>query len=163
VSWSTPFAVLRSPALSSIVGLGAILAMIFFAWLAVAWAIYAVTLGPAPPVSLSGFVRDVFTTPAGWAMIVVGVGVGFLFAAFTFAISVVSFPLLLDRDVGIGSAVRASLRAVAANPVPMAIWGMIIAGGLVLGSLPALAGLIFVFPVLGHASWRLYRRLVAPV
>lgn len=160
VSWSTPFEVLRSPALSSILGLGAILALIFFTWLAVAWGIYAATLGPAPPTSLGGFLHDVFSTGPGWAMIVLGTGAGFLFAAFTFAISVISFPLLLDRDVGIGSAVGASLRAVAASPGPMAVWGMIIAGALILGSIPALAGLIFVMPLLGHASWRLYRRVV---
>jgi uncharacterized membrane protein len=160
VSWSTPFEVRRSPALSSILGLGAILGIIFLAWLAVAWGIYAVTLGPEAPASLSSFLSDVFTTGSGWAMIVLGVGVGFLFAAFTFAISVISFPLLLDRDMSVGDAMRTSMQAVAANPGPMAIWGMIIAGALILGSIPALAGLIFVMPLLGHASWRLYRRLV---
>ncbi|MDB5494060.1 MAG: cytochrome c oxidase subunit [Phenylobacterium sp.] len=161
VSWAAGLSVLRSPAIGSILGLGAILLMLFFAWLAAAWAIYAVTLGPAPPVSLGGFARDVFETPAGWAMMIVGIGVGFLFAALALAISVVSFPLLLDRDVGIGSAVGASLRAVAANPWTMALWGAIVAGGLVLGSLPGLVGLIFVVPVLGHATWHLYRKAIA--
>lgn len=162
VSWSTPFHVLRSPSFSSILGLGAILALIFLVWLAVAWGIYAATLGPQPPASLDAFIREVFTTPSGWAMIVIGMGVGFLFAAFTFAIGAISFPLLLDRDVGIGGAMRASLQAVAENPVPMAVWGVIVAGALILGSIPALAGLIFVMPLLGHASWRLYRKLVVP-
>lgn len=161
VNLATPFQVLRSPALSSILGLGAILALIFFTWMAVAWGIYAATLGPQPPTSVGAFFRDVFTTGAGWAMIVIGMGVGFLFAAFTFAISAVSFPMLLDRDGGIGQAMRASLQAVVENPVPMAIWGAVIAAGLILGSIPALAGLIFVMPLLGHASWRLYRKVVA--
>lgn len=161
VSWSTPFEVFRSPALSSMLGLGAVLGLTFLAWLAAAWGIYHVTLGPEPPDSIAAFVRDVFTTPAGWAMIVVGVGVGFVFAAFTFAISVISFPLLLDRDVGVGTAIRTSLRVVRENPATMAAWGMIIAVALALGSLPALAGLIFVIPLLGHASWRLYRKLVS--
>jgi uncharacterized membrane protein len=93
-------------------------------------------------------------------MIVVGVGVGFLFALLVLAISVVSFPLLLDRDVGLHTAVRTSIRAVAANPGPMAVWGLIVAGGLVIGSIPAFLGLIFVMPVLGHATWHLYRKLV---
>jgi uncharacterized membrane protein len=162
VSWTAALSVLRSPAIGSILGLGAILLMLFFAWLAAAWAIYAATLGPAPPASLSGFVHDVFATPAGWAMIAIGMAVGFVFAAAALAISVVSFPLLLDRDVGIGSAIGASLRAVAANPGTMALWGAIVAGALVLGSLPALVGLIFIMPVLGHATWRLYRRVIAP-
>ena len=161
VSASTPFQVLRSPALSSVVGLGAVLALIFFAWLAVAWGIYAITLGPQPPASLSAFVREVFATPSGWAMIFVGMGVGFLFAAATFALSAISFPLMLDRDVGLGGAMRTSIAAVRANPVPMAVWGLVIAASLVAGSIPALAGLIFVMPLFGHASWRLYRRLTA--
>lgn len=163
VSWSTPFEVRRSPGISSILGMGAILGMIFLVWIAVAWGIYAATLGPQPPASLSGFLGDVFTTGAGWTMIVLGLGVGFLFAAFTFAISAISFPLMLDRDVGVGEAMRTSMRAVAANPVPMALWGLVIAAALVAGSIPALAGLIFVVPLFGHASWHLYRRLVEDV
>jgi uncharacterized membrane protein len=162
VTASTPLKVLRSPALSSIVGLGAILALIFFVWLAVAWGIYTATLGPKPPASVGSFLSDVFTTPAGWAMIVFGMAVGFLFAAFTYAISVIAFPMILDRDVNMGAAMRASLQAVIDNPVPMAVWGLIIAAALMLGSIPALVGLIFVMPLFGHASWRLYRRLTAP-
>ena len=101
-----------------------------------------------------------FTTGAGWAMIVVGIGVGFLFALLVLAVSVVSFPLLLDRNVGIGTAVSTSMRAVAANPGIMAVWGLIVAGGLVLGSLPLFVGLVVVLPVLGHATWHLYRKVV---
>jgi uncharacterized membrane protein len=102
----------------------------------------------------------VFETPAGWAMIVVGTGVGFLFAVAALAISVVSFPLLLDRDVGLTAAIATSLRAVRENLGVMIVWGVIVAAALVLGSLPALVGLIFVVPLLGHATWRLYRRLI---
>jgi uncharacterized membrane protein len=73
---------------------------------------------------------------------------------------VVSFPLLLDRDVGVSAAIATSLRAVRENLGVMIVWGLIVAGALVLGSLPALVGLIFVVPLLGHATWRLYRRLI---
>ena len=69
--------------------------------------------------------------------------------------------MLLDRDVGLYTAVATSVRAVLANPVPMAVWGLIVAGGLALGSLPLLLGLIVVMPVLGHATWHLYRKVVA--
>ncbi|HEX6841752.1 MAG TPA: hypothetical protein VF113_09480, partial [Stellaceae bacterium] len=86
---------------------------------------------------------------------------GFLFAVLVLAISVVSFPLLLDRDVGLVAAVRTSIRAVAANPGTMAVWGLIVAGGLVLGSAPAFLGLVIVMPVLGHATWHLYRKLTS--
>ena len=129
-------------------------------WMIAAWQIYALTLGPEPPASVSGFVRDILTTGAGWAMIILGIGAGFLFACLSFAISVVSFPLMVDRDATLGAAIGTSLRAIAANPGPMALWGLIVACGLVLGSIPVLLGLIVVLPVLGHATWHLYRRLV---
>jgi uncharacterized membrane protein len=93
-------------------------------------------------------------------MIIVGCLVGFLFAALVLAVSVVSFPLLLDRDLGMPAAVITSLRVTAANPLPIAVWGLIVAGGLVLGSIPLFLGLIVVLPVLGHATWHLYRRTV---
>jgi len=160
VTWADAFGVVRSPSYGAIALLGLLLLAIFLLWLAAAWAIYALTLGPAPPASIAGFLRDVLTTPAGWALIAVGIGVGFLFAVLVLAISVVSFPLLLDRDVGLVTAVRISIRAVAANPGPMAIWGMIVTGALVLGSLPAFLGLVIVMPVLGHATWHLYRKVV---
>jgi len=73
---------------------------------------------------------------------------------------VVSFPLLLDRDVGLGMAVRTSVRAVTLNPIPMALWGLIVAMGLLVGSIPLFLGLIIVLPVLGHATWHLYRSVV---
>ena len=76
-------------------------------------------------------------------------------------ISVVSFPLLLDRVVPLRAAIGTSVRAVIANPGPMALWGLIVAFGLAIGSIPALLGLIVVMPVLGHATWHLYRRVVA--
>ena len=124
------------------------------------WRSTMATLGPEPPVSIGAFLRDVFTTGPGWTLIVVGVGVGLLFALLVLTISVVSFPLLLDRDVGLYTAVATSVRAVLANPGPMAAWGLIVAGGLVIGSIPLFLGLIIVMPVLGHATWHLYRKLV---
>src|SRR5262249_50672115 len=120
------------------------------------------TFGPALPVSIGSFVRDVFTTGAGWTLIVVGCGVGFLFAVLVLTISVVSFPLLVDREARLDTAVWPSIPAVAAHPVPMAMWGLIVAGALVIGSLPFFVGLIVVLPVLGHATWHLYRKVVAP-
>jgi len=162
ITWSDAFGAIRSPGFGAILVLGLALLGIFLLWLLAANVIYDVTLGPEPPVSIAAFARDVFTTRAGWAMIVVGVGVGFLFALLVLAISVVSFPILLDRDVGLHTAVRTSIRAVATNPGPMAAWGLIVAGGLVIGSIPAFLGLIFVMPVLGHATWHLYRKVVEP-
>jgi uncharacterized membrane protein len=160
ITWVDAFGVIRSPGFGAILVLGLVLLTILLLWLLTANLIYQLALGPEPPVSIAAFARDVFTTSAGWAMIVVGVGVGFLFASLALAISVVSFPLLLDRDVGLPTAVWTSIRAVAANPRTMAVWGLIIAGSLVIGSIPAFLGLIFVMPVLGHATWHLYRKVV---
>ncbi|HUC10963.1 MAG TPA: DUF2189 domain-containing protein [Stellaceae bacterium] len=160
IGWADAFGVVNSPAIASIVLLGVVLIGIFLLWLVAAEAIYLFTLGPASPASLASFVRDVFTTGAGWTMIVVGIGVGFLFALAVLAIGAVSFPLLLDRGGGLDTAVATSVRAVLANPGPMALWGLIVAGGLVIGSIPFFLGLAVVVPVLGHASWHLYRRVV---
>jgi uncharacterized membrane protein len=158
--WADAFAVVRAPAIGGIMVLGMLLFGLFCLWLFAANLIYTVTLGPDQPVSATAFARDALTTPAGWTMIVVGCGVGFLFALVALVISVVSFPLLLDRNVGVGTAIATSVRAVLTNPGPMAMWGMIIAGSLVLGAIPLLVGLAIVLPVLGHATWHLYRKVV---
>jgi uncharacterized membrane protein len=160
IAWGDAFGAIRSPGFGAILVLGLVLLAIFLLWLLAANEIYQLTLGPEPPVSITAFARDVFTTSAGWTMIVVGVGVGFFFALLVLAISVVSFPLLLDRNVGLNAAVWTSIRAVAANPGPMALWGLIVTGGLVIGSIPAFVGLVIVMPVLGHATWHLYRKVV---
>jgi uncharacterized membrane protein len=162
VAWPDAFGVIGSRSFGAILVLGLLLVVIFLFWLIAAESIYQATLGPEPPISPGSFVRGVFTTNAGWAMIVIGVGVGFLFALGVLVISVVSFPLLLDRDVGLGAAVWTSVRAVMLNPMPVAVWGLIVAAGLVIGTMPLLLGLIFVMPILGHATWHLYRKLVAP-
>ena len=150
----------KSPSFGAILVLGLMLFGVFIVWLLTANGIYYATMGPDYPASIGGFVRELFTTGGGWTMIIFGCGVGFLFAALVLATSVVSFPLLLDRDVGLPVAVITSMRVAAANPVPIAVWGMIVAGGLVLGSIPFFLGLIVVMPILGHATWHLYRRTV---
>jgi uncharacterized membrane protein len=161
VTWVDAFGVIHSPSLVAIAQLCVLLLAIFALWLVVADSLYNVTLGPEPPVSLSAFAHDVFATEAGWVMIGAGIGIGFLFAVAVLAISVVSFPLLLDRPVSVATALRTSLAAVGANPGTIAVWGLIIALSLVIGSLPFFLGLTIVLPVLGHATWHLYRRVVA--
>ena len=154
--------VLHSPSIGAIVALGVLLLIIFTAWIATARAIYIDNFGYAAPASFGQFMHEVLTTRAGWSLIVWGNGIGFLFAAVTLAISVVSFPLLLDRDVGASVALLTSLRVVAANPLIMALWGLIVAALLVIGSLPFFVGLAIVVPVLGHATWHLYRKAIEP-
>jgi uncharacterized membrane protein len=157
---SNAFDVFRAPAAGSVLVLGVALVATFLLWQLAAWLIYRVTLGPAEPASLGAFVHSVLFTNAGHMMIVIGVGVGFLFAVFAMSISLVSFPLLIDRDVGLDTAIKTSIRAVRMNPVETALWGLIVAAGLVLGSIPLFIGLVVTIPVLGHATWHLYRKIV---
>jgi uncharacterized membrane protein len=159
-SWRHAFDVFRSPSFGAIAALGVLLLIIFFVWIAVANAVYVASFGYSPAASIPDFLRQIFTTPEGWALILIGNGVGFLFALLVLVISVVSFPLLLDRNVGAHVAILTSVRAVSTNPGPMALWGLIVAGLLVAGSIPFFIGLAIVVPVLGHATWHLYRRVV---
>jgi uncharacterized membrane protein len=160
VTWRDAFTVLRSPALASILAFGLLLLAIFAAWIFAAELIYVWLYGSNPPAAAIPFLQDVLGSDRGWTLIVVGVLVGFCFATLAVAISVVSFPLMLDRDIGLMPALDASLRVTRANPVTVALWGLIVAAALVLGSLPLFFGLAVVMPVLGHATWRLYRRAI---
>lgn len=159
--WGDALSVISSPSFGAILALGLYLLGIFVLWMLTAAEIYAVTLGGSPPASLTHFLTQVFTTGAGWTMIAVGMAVGFGFALLVLATSVVSFPLLLDRDVGLPNAVVTSVLVFRKNPRVILTWGLIVAAGLVLGSLPALIGLVLVMPLLGHATWHLYRRAIS--
>jgi len=154
--------VLRAPSFGAILGLGMFLLVLFGIWIAAADAIYVATFGHAPAASIPDFATRVLTTPEGWTLIIIGCAVGFLFAVVSLCISVVSFPLMLDRHATAIDAIRTSLRAVKMNPFPMAVWGVIVAMLLAVGSLPFFVGLCVVLPVLGHASWHLYRKVVEP-
>ena len=154
--------VLRARSFGAMVGLGTLLFTLFVTWIATADAIYIATFGHAPAASIPDFAARVLTTPEGWSLIIVGCGVGFLFAVVALCVSVVSFPLMLDRHVTAIDAIRTSLRAVMKNPIAMAAWGLIVAALLVIGSLPLFVGLAVVLPVLGHATWHLYRKVVEP-
>lgn len=158
--WLDGFAVLQSPSFGAIFVLGVFLIGIFTLWILTAWGISRATMGAAEPESTVGFVRDVLTTSGGWAMIMIGIPVGFCFAALVLAISAFSFPMLIDRPVGLPVAVVTSVRIAKANPVPVAAWGLVVAAALVAGSIPLLLGLAIVLPVLGHATWHFYRRAV---
>ena len=161
-SWDHLFDVLRSPSLPAILALGFVLMGIFVVWLTTAQALYEWLYGPFAPRSYTAFLAEVLTTSRGWTLIILGHALGFVFAAIVFTISVISFPLLLDRDCGAACAVQTSVRAVLANPKTMAMWALIITILLMIGSAPLLVGLAVVMPILGHASWHLYRRMVEP-
>jgi uncharacterized membrane protein len=154
--------VLRAPSFGAMLELGTLLLVLFIVWIAAADAIYIATFGNAPAASIPDFATRVLMTPQGWSLIIVGCGVGFLFAVVALCVSVVSFPLMLDRHATAIDSIRTSLRAVMKNPLAMAVWGLIVAALLVIGSLPLFVGLAVVLPVLGHATWHLYRKVVEP-
>jgi uncharacterized membrane protein len=142
-------------------GLGTLLLAWFVTWVATAQAIYIAAFGYAGVAGVSDFVTRVLTTPQGWWLIVVGCSAGFLFALAALCMSVVAFPLMLDRHTSAGEGMVTSLRVTAKNPVLVAAWGLIVAALLVAGSVPLFLGLAIVIPLLGHATWHLYRKAVA--
>jgi uncharacterized membrane protein len=160
-AWHT-MRVLRAPSIGAIFELGVLLFVLFGVWIAAADAIYIAIFDYAPAASIPDFAQRVLTTSEGWSLIIVGCGVGLLFALIALCVSVVSFPLMLDRHATAIDAIRTSMKAVMMNPIEIGMWGLIVAASLALGSLPFFVGLAVVLPVLGHATWHLYRKVVEP-
>jgi len=158
--WSDVFKVVRSPGAVTIVVLSAVLLVLFVGWLAAAAAIYRSQFGAHVPVSPLVLLREIVTTGPGHTVLLLGNAVGLGFAVVTLAVSAISFPIALDRGVGPVVALVTSVRAMLANPGTMLVWGFIVAAGLVLGAIPLFVGLAVAMPVLGHATWHLYRRFV---
>ncbi|WP_157014376.1 DUF2189 domain-containing protein [Mesorhizobium xinjiangense] len=159
-SWAHALEVRKSPAIPSILAVGALLVALFLVWMFTAQALYAWLYGPEPPASLLAFLNEVLTTQRGWTLILLGNLIGLVFALVVLSTTVVAFPLLLDRDVGAYAAIETSARVMLANPAATLLWGLIVAVALVIGSIPLLAGLAVVIPVLGHATWHFYRKTV---
>ncbi|MBY8916601.1 DUF2189 domain-containing protein [Nitratireductor sp. L1-7-SE] len=160
-SWRHALAVRKSPAIPSIIAVGAMLFAIFVTWLLVAQGLYMRLFGPEPPASISQFLESLFTTDAGFMLLTLGNAIGFIFALVVLITTAIAFPMLLDRDCGAVAAIVTSVRAASVNPLPIALWGVLVAGALLIGSLPLFAGLAVVMPILGHATWHLYRKVVA--
>lgn len=162
-SWRHFFDVLRGPAAVNLAGLTSITVMLFIAWMLSAALVYATTLGAMFPdgfASLGQFLHAILATSEGWQMIIAGNLVGLAFVLVALAVSIVSFPMVVDRRVGWNVALRTSIRVMRTNPVTTSVWGLIVVTLSILGALPALVGLAVVFPVLGYATWHLYTRAV---
>ena len=159
-NWWHFFDVFKSPSREGIVLVGIMLMAIFGAWLVSAGLIYAVFFGTKAPATIGVLLTEAFTTPRGWAMILIGNAVGAIFALIVLATSVVSLPMLIDKDIDAATAVRTSLKAFAANRTLLIRWGVRVAVWLVVGAIPILLGLAAVLPILGYATWHLYTRLV---
>lgn len=159
-SWTQVFALRHSPALPSLLMMSVYLLTLFMIWLVVARALYLAFIGDYPTPGFLGFASGVLGHPNATALIIWGNLVGFVLALIALVVSIVAFPLLLDRDSGAASAVHTSVRAAMLNPVPVAFWGLLVAGSLAVGMATLMVGLVVIVPILGHATWHLYRRLV---
>ena len=137
---------------------GALLALAATGWV-ITSAAFITLLAPVPVVTPMDFMRHVVLANNGW-LFELWLGLGSLLAAPIFASSVIAMPLLLDRRASLRVAVLTSWQVVVANPLPMAFWAALILGFTLLGLGSLLLGLIFVMPMLGHASWHAYRDLV---
>ncbi len=136
---------------------------VFILWMYQVRILLILTLGFKNFTSFAEFAHLVTSTPEGWLFLALVHLDGLIFALVTFSLTVVSFPLLLDREVDFVTAMITSVQSVTRNPKSMIAWGLIVALLLFLAVLPAFLGLMVVLPVLGHATWHLYRRLVAPL
>ncbi len=159
-NWAHFLDVRKRPSFDEIAAVSGLLLAIFSLWLLAAGALYVILFGWTEPASAGAFVRDVFTTGAGWAMILIGGAIGLVFAVAVLAIGVVSMPMLVDCDVGAVNAVRTSIRGAKENPAVVLRWGIIVAALLIAGSIPLFIGLAVVLPWLGYSTWHLYTRVV---
>ncbi len=159
-AWSDMMRVTSAPGFGGIVMLSAGLACWYFLWLISAWFLHALTMGQSNYADTETFLQAVLATPGGWGMMALGIPLGFLFAVVALAVSILSFPLLVDREIGLPRAVVCSFGLFRQSPVAVLAWGAVVVAGLVLGALPMLLGLAVTLPILGHATWHLYRRAV---
>lgn len=152
----------KSRAGAQILFIGAILCLLMLLWNRAAVIVYALFFGLTPFPGLEHIAPMLFTTPLGWAMLLVGGAVGGLFAAFSFAISVFSIPMLLNEDVDAFTAMGTSMALVWNNLAVMIAWGAIVLTLFVLSLISGTLGLVLVFPLVGHATWHAYKAIRTP-
>ena len=141
---------------SHLLFVGAILMVLMLVWMRAAVLLYALFFGWRPFPGFNSVVEMLFTTPTGLVMLATGTAVGGLFAAFAFAISAFSVPMLLDRRLDAFSAMGLSISLVWNNLLAALLWGAIVLLLTAIGLGTALIGLIIIFPLLGHATWHAY-------
>lgn len=142
--------------------IGVILMLVVMLWLRAAFLLYALFFGMLPFEGFDTIISTVLTTPRGWALLGVGGLVGGLFAAFSFAISAYSIPMLLNKRLDAFTAMGTSWALAWNNKGVAIVWGLIVILLFVLCLLTGLLGLIFIFPLLGHGTWHAYRAISVP-
>ncbi|MEL7214025.1 MAG: DUF2189 domain-containing protein [Pseudomonadota bacterium] len=136
----------------------AIIIMVFLFWFFIAHMIFALFLGLSTMTNISSSF-EVYLTPNGLMMLAVGTAVGAALAALLFAITVISLPLLLDREVDFVTAMITSFGVVQTSPIALLLWGMMIAVITLISMVPLFLGLLLTLPLFGHATWHLYRQI----
>lgn len=127
----------------------------------IAAALYVMFFSMKPP-RFDALLEAILTTPKGFVFFVVGNSIGAVLAVIVFSIMVISLPMVFDRDVDFVTAMITSVKSVLANPRPMLLWCAIIGVFTALSLASVFVGLLVTLPILGHATWHLYRRVVAP-
>ena len=156
------FRVLREPGFGAIAVLGLGLLLLFVVWMLVSEALLGATVGAAASRDPAEFMGTMIGTGGGIVLILLGNAAGFLFALVVLVTATFSIPLALDRATPPLAAILASIEVFRRNAPIMMLWGLLVALILLLGSIPAFIGLAVALPVLGHATWHLYRRAIAP-
>jgi uncharacterized membrane protein len=159
-SWRQVFKVRNNPAIPAIIALSIMLFGLFLLWLLTADTLYEFLYSSEYPASVIEFLNEIIGTKRGWTLIIFGNTIGFCFALLALSTTVIAFPLLLDRDVGVVCAIETSLNAMKANSVPLLTWGIIVVIGLLLGLIFFVVGLVVILPVFGHATWHIYRKVI---
>lgn len=162
LSWSAVFGVVFGQGKREMGWMALVTLFIFIIWMYQVRLLLALFVGLSSFGTMREFLDMLLTTPEGLLFLVVGNAVGAVLALVLFALTVISFPLLLDRDVDFITAMITSVQTVLRNPAPMIAWGLIIAIDLIFSAIPMFLGLILTLPVIGHATWHLYRRAIVP-
>ena len=157
--WSAVLGIVWQERTRQLPWLGAIIVIYFLFWTFLAHMIFALFMGLSTMTNVTQSL-EVFLTPTGWTMIAVELIVGAVLAVLLFALTVVSLPLVLDREVDFVTAMMVSMKVVRENPFVMLVWALLIAALSLAALLPWFLGLMVVLPVLGHATWHLYRRAI---
>lgn len=158
--WGAILGALRGRGDEQILAIGVIVFVAFGFWVIIAHGVFAIFLSAS---GMGSETIDFLMTNTGIAMLVVGGAIGALMALAFYAITVISLPILVDREIDFITAIIISLAAVRSNPRVMLAWACLIAIALFVAMLPLFLGLFIVLPVLGHATWHLYRRVVGDV
>ncbi|SPH24329.1 hypothetical protein DEA8626_03380 [Defluviimonas aquaemixtae] len=161
LGWGDVLSVVFAQRDRQIPAMAAVVIVIFLFWVFIAHALFALFIGLRAFTSGLDF-TSLFLSGNGPILLLVGSVIGACFASVLFAVTVCGLPLLLEKEIDFVTAMIHSTRAVLDNLRVMALWGIVIAGLLFLGMLPMFLGLFVVLPILGHATWHMYRRLMGP-